>query len=142
MASEFTQDDVNRLLHDDPDEARERRLDEIMPRDAEEAHAVVFRCLNRFPAVRVAMTEMSHQKQRAAESAASMVRLVQDLDRCEHGRHAKDSCFMCPGGKSTGNLLLSPHQKIGHTVHGRPIVVPAPGFDWLQRDSWMGEWPE
>lgn len=29
-----------------------------------------------------------------------------DLDRCEHGRHSIDSCFDCPGGKSSGNLFV------------------------------------
>lgn len=47
-----------------------------------------------------------------------------DLDRCEHGRHSADPCFGCPGGQSTGNLLLPPGTVIAQGVRG-PIVVPA-----------------
>lgn len=46
------------------------------------------------------------------------------LDRCEHGRHAQDSCFSCPGGQSAGNLFLQPGQRIGTNYGGEPIVVP------------------
>jgi hypothetical protein len=51
-------------------------------------------------------------------------RLLSDLDRCEHGRHSTDGCGWCPGGMSTGNLLLPPGTVIGHGIGGRPIVVP------------------
>lgn len=51
-------------------------------------------------------------------------RLLQDLDRCEHGRHSIDSCFDCPDGQSAGNLVLKPGTLVGHTVHGAKIVVP------------------
>lgn len=56
---------------------------------------------------------------------------AEDLDRCEHGRHVKDPCFGCPGGWSTGNLLVKPGTMIGHTLYGEPIrVLP----DW-RRES-------
>lgn len=61
-----------------------------------------------------------------------------DLDRCQHGRHAIDPCYGCPGGKSTGNLLIPPNTLIGHTVHGRPIVVPAEG-DVHHYQAWYRE---
>jgi hypothetical protein len=60
---------------------------------------------------------------------------LNDLDRCEHGRHSVDHCFDCPGGHSTGNLFLATPSadpqcategqeiRIGTTVHGEPIVV-------------------
>lgn len=54
------------------------------------------------------------------------LRLLQDLDRCEHGRHSIDHCLMCPDGRSTGNLLLKPVTAIGHGVRGESIVVPDP----------------
>lgn len=54
------------------------------------------------------------------------VRLLSDLDRCEHGRHSTDGCGWCPGGMSTGNLLLPPGTVIGHALGGRPITVPEP----------------
>jgi hypothetical protein len=47
-----------------------------------------------------------------------------DLDRCEHGRHLKDKCLMCPGGWSTGNLFLQPNIRIGTTLYGEPILSP------------------
>lgn len=49
---------------------------------------------------------------------------LDDLDRCEHGRHAADPCLACPGGQSTGNLFLAPGQRIGTTVHADPITAP------------------
>jgi transcriptional regulator with XRE-family HTH domain len=69
---------------------------------------------------------------------------VEDLDRCEHGRHSIDSCVACPHGHSEGNaFLLAPQNyptdrrirvrdgakqvRIGTTVHGYPIWVTAIG---------------
>jgi len=46
------------------------------------------------------------------------------LDRCEHGRHAADSCWSCPGGQSSGNLFLTAGTRIGTTLYGEAIVVP------------------
>lgn len=46
------------------------------------------------------------------------------LDRCEHGRHAADTCWSCPGGQSTGNLFLVAGTRIGTTLYGQPIIVP------------------
>lgn len=39
---------------------------------------------------------------------------VNDLDRCEHGRHSADHCFDCPGGHSRGNELLRDPASFGH----------------------------
>lgn len=60
------------------------------------------------------------------------------LDRCEHGRHKKDPCFACPGGQSTGNLFLEPGTRIGTTLYGDPIIVPANEFrcyseNWVKK---------
>lgn len=46
------------------------------------------------------------------------------LDRCEHGRHVRDTCVSCPGGQSAGNLFLQPGIRIGTTLYGAPIVAP------------------
>lgn len=51
--------------------------------------------------------------------------LLAALDRCEHGRHSRDSCDACPGGRSSGNLFLEAGTRIGTTLHGEAIVVPA-----------------
>jgi hypothetical protein len=142
--AELDQEFVNKLLHGDPaaeaEKYRQARLLELTPRNEDEARAVLNVALS-YPNVRDEIMEMARMFRAAADSAQAIARVISDLDRCEHGRHAKDSCLMCPGGKSTGNLLLEPGRVIGHTVHGRPIVVPAPGFDWMQRSSWMGDWP-
>lgn len=53
--------------------------------------------------------------------------LLEDLDRCEHGRHAKDNCCGCPGGQSTGNLFLLPGARIGTTLSGEAILAPPRG---------------
>ena len=125
----------------DPDEARYQRLVEIMPRDVDEAHAVITHILARFPAIRDDLAEMSLSMRTMAETAAGVMRFLADLDRCVHGRHRIDTCFACPAGHSTGNLSLKPGQVVGHTVHGRPLVVPPEGAYLLQRESWLGEWP-
>lgn len=54
-----------------------------------------------------------------------MADLVSALDRCEHGRHKPDNCSGCPGGMSTGNLFIVPGQRVGTSLHGKPIIVPA-----------------
>lgn len=47
-----------------------------------------------------------------------------DLDRCEHGRHAADKCFDCPGGQSAGNPHLERGSVIGYGYTGAPIRMP------------------
>lgn len=51
--------------------------------------------------------------------------LVADLDRCQHGRHALDTCGDC-GTTSDGNPHLRPGHVIGYGVYGDPIVMPQP----------------
>lgn len=61
------------------------------------------------------------------------------LDRCQHGRHSRDRCFDCPDGRSTGNLLLEPGQRIGTTLYGQPITVPAAQGDRGDQRCWVPE---
>jgi hypothetical protein len=49
--------------------------------------------------------------------------MVADLDRCEHGRHAGDSCFDCKG-PSHGNPHLIRGGVIGYDLTGRPYILP------------------
>lgn len=83
------------------------------------------------------------QSQRAAETVRfpGVKWSPADLDRCEHGRHSIDSCFDCPGGRSSGNtMLLDPSEhatplvrnidgrteiRIGTMVRGEPIWAVA-----------------
>ncbi|MGI5408688.1 hypothetical protein ACQEV9_18080 [Streptomyces chartreusis] len=55
--------------------------------------------------------------------ALAMVRILSDLDRCQHGRHEGDPCADC-GGPSHGNPYAGPGRVIGHSVYGAPIVLP------------------
>lgn len=63
-------------------------------------------------------------------------KLVQDLDRCVHGRHDGDPCFSCPGGISDGNPYVRPGAVIGYTVHGLPLAMPERGQRHL-RAAWL-----
>lgn len=50
-------------------------------------------------------------------------RIISDLDRSEHGRHAGDVESQSPTGVSEGNPhALPPGQRIGTTLHGSPIT--------------------
>jgi len=51
-------------------------------------------------------------------------KLLDDLDRCGHGRHPLDMCLDC-GGASVGNPHLTVGQIIGYTRTGAPYYVPA-----------------
>lgn len=55
---------------------------------------------------------------------AQLANILRDLDRCEHGRHAADSCFDCPGGRSAGNPHLERGSVIGYSYTGDPIRMP------------------
>ena len=77
-------------------------------------------------------------------SIRSFEQLVAELDRCEHGRHSIDPCYGCPGGQSTGNLLLPAGTKIGTTLYLHAIVVPARlplggdrPDDWHNPSAWV-----
>lgn len=73
--------------------------------------------------------------------------LLQDLDRCEHGRHAIDHCYGCaemddgrpPEAKlmSHGNPHLRPGAVFGYGVRGVRIVPPDPGtVDFFEPGKW------
>lgn len=49
--------------------------------------------------------------------------LIADFDRCQHGRHAGDTCADC-GGTSIGNARFEPGQPVAYDRHGHDIVVP------------------
>jgi hypothetical protein len=62
--------------------------------------------------------------------------ILGSLDRCEHGRHKRDSCFSCPDGQSTGNLIIPPGTVIGHGIR-HEIVVPQHDQRWEDPDVWI-----
>lgn len=61
--------------------------------------------------------------------AEQLAVLLEDLDRCEHGRHEGNDCSGC-GGPSHGNPLSGgpdvPDRTLGYTLAGRLIVYPEP----------------
>lgn len=57
---------------------------------------------------------------------AGLVKILTDLDRCQHGRHQGDPCGPADdcNGTSAGNPWLQPGMVIGHGLRGDPIVMP------------------
>jgi hypothetical protein len=57
---------------------------------------------------------------------AELVKLLADLDRCQHGRHEGDACGPADActGTSAGNPHLRPGQVIGYGLRGDQIVMP------------------
>jgi hypothetical protein len=58
-----------------------------------------------------------------------LVGTLQNLSRCEHGRHEGENCNGCEG-PSHGNPLMGPDRVIGYDLGGRPIRVPERGEKW------------
>lgn len=68
------------------------------------------------------------------ERYARLAGILQNLDRCPHGRHRGDTCAGwrpgapmsgCQGGRSLGNPHLpAPGETVGYDLYGRPFVVP------------------
>jgi len=63
---------------------------------------------------------------RAAEyrQLLGAAKLLSDLDRSKVGRHIHDVESESPTGRSAGNPFLTAGQRIGTTIHGKPITVP------------------
>ena len=55
--------------------------------------------------------------------AADLVKILTDLDRCQHGRHEGDDCGSCDG-PSRGNHHLPTGRVIGYGLRGDHIVMP------------------
>lgn len=53
------------------------------------------------------------------------LQLLGHLDRCVHGRREGAQCFPCPGNVSVGNEFLKPETRIGTSLLGEPIMMPA-----------------
>lgn len=70
-------------------------------------------------------------------SVEDLGRVLLDLDRCQHGRHAKDNCYGCPGEWSTGNLVLPPGTLVGHDLYGGEIRVPEDPKDFQVAQAWQ-----
>lgn len=51
-------------------------------------------------------------------------RIMEDLDRCRHGRHQGDPCRNCPEGTSAGNPHIVAGATIGYNIDGGPYHAP------------------
>ncbi|KIF66224.1 hypothetical protein HY68_36535 [Streptomyces sp. AcH 505] len=60
------------------------------------------------------------------EDTADLVKVLSDLDRCQHGRHQGDACGPADActGTSAGNPHIRPGQVIGYGLRGDLIVMP------------------
>jgi hypothetical protein len=60
------------------------------------------------------------------DDTADLVRILTDLDRCQHGRHQGDPCGPADActGTSAGNPHLRPGTVIGYGLRADPIVMP------------------
>lgn len=52
--------------------------------------------------------------------------VLSDLDRSAVGRHRGDSESQDETGRSQGNQFLTPGQRIGTSLSGKPIIFPNP----------------
>lgn len=77
---------------------------------------------------------MNYQNDRQQRNQDAL-KLLSELDRCEHGRHEGDSCFDCPDRYSTGNPRLPAGARIGTAHGGDPIYMPKRGVRHLP-DRW------
>lgn len=72
---------------------------------------------------RTAQTEPSTQFARSLADTQGLVKILTDLDRCQHGRHVGDPCGSC-GTTSHGNPHMVIGDIVGYGIHGHPIVMP------------------
>jgi hypothetical protein len=63
---------------------------------------------------------------RSLGDTAALVKILTDLDRCQHGRHHGDPCGPADActGTSAGNPHLPPGMVIGYGLRGDHIVMP------------------
>lgn len=63
---------------------------------------------------------------RSLTDTQDLVKILTDLDRCQHGRHHGDPCGPAGDcdGTSAGNPHLRPGQAIGYGLRGDHIVMP------------------
>lgn len=63
---------------------------------------------------------------RTLADTQGLVKILNDLDRCQHGRHHGDPCGPADDctGISAGNPHLRPGQVIGYGLRGDEIVMP------------------
>lgn len=75
-----------------------------------------------------------------------LLKIIQDLDRCQHGRHRGDTCAGyrpdkphagCLGGISLGNPFLTPGRPIGYDRCGTPYIMPVVPFTTGEPKAWI-----
>ncbi|MFJ9633740.1 hypothetical protein ACIRU8_39210 [Streptomyces sp. NPDC101175] len=75
---------------------------------------------------RTTQTEPTTQFTQSLADTQDLVKILTDLDRCQHGRHQGDPCGPADdcNGTSAGNPHLRPGTVIGYGLRGDPIVMP------------------
>ena len=106
------------------DGAHNPRLRQLMADDADEAAWTVASALAAYPDLRADVLAHAGVIADTNSRQIAALALLQDMDRCPHGRHQGERCLGCPGGRSPGNEVIPADRMIGHTVHGYPIRVP------------------
>ncbi|MFJ4960221.1 hypothetical protein [Streptomyces sp. NPDC088739] len=59
-----------------------------------------------------------------ARRGRQALRMLDDFDRCAHGRHSLDPCVACPNGQSTGNTFAPPGRRVATDRFGDGYFVP------------------
>ncbi|WP_428956164.1 hypothetical protein [Streptomyces sp. cg35] len=90
-------------------------------------HAKVEATINGLAHARMRTEEPVHNTMaRSLADTQDLVKILTDLDRCQHGRHQGDPCGPADDcdGTSAGNPHLRPGQVIGYGLRGDEIVMP------------------
>lgn len=80
--------------------------------------------------VTAAIGQIEHALERSADAydeakrETALLAVLNDLDRCVHGRHQGDSCAGCPEGASQGNPHMPTGTVIGYDISGHGYVMP------------------
>lgn len=76
---------------------------------------------------RLTWRELSEEQQEEIWRLRKFQRMVNDLDRNEHGRHEGDADVGDPTGVSHGNPRLKTGDILGYQLGGIPYVMPERG---------------
>lgn len=79
-----------------------------------------------FALARTEPSEPTTQFARSLADTQGLVKILTDLDRCQHGRHQGDPCGPADActGTSAGNPHMQPGDVIGYSLRRGPIVMP------------------
>ncbi|MGW6531424.1 hypothetical protein [Streptomyces venezuelae] len=90
-------------------------------------HAKVEATIDGLARARMRTEQPAHNTMaRSLMDTQDLVKILTDLDRCQHGRHQGDPCGPADAcdGTSAGNPHLRPGAVIGYGLRGDQIVMP------------------